>query len=270
MQDIRIYLLDGGSLLLDGHHMYWNVGPGGPIRVPVCSVLVEHSDGLFLFDTGFDLDYVQREIPSEKPLQTTEQTIPGALARLGRQVGDISAVVNSHLHMDHVGANRFFPGATKICQKAEYERAENPYRFEVGAYGDLSFSAELARKQGREAQLKDGQTSQNTRFTLVEGDVELAKGLDLIFTPGHSAGHCSLLVTPEHRRPMLFPFDAAYSARNMDEFIQGGYHSDPVAGEQSLQRLIDLAGASDAEVVFSHDPQSPHLNVVGDLLAAAC
>jgi 4-pyridoxolactonase len=169
--------------------------------------------------------------------------------------------------MDHVGGNKFFPHAIKICQKAEYDRALAPRRFEVGAYGDLSFSAELAERRGRPDLLRQGQTPRNTDFTLVEGDVEFARGVRLISTPGHSAGHCSLLLEPSGRRPMLFPFDAAYTKRNMTAFIQGGFHSDPSAGERSLQRLIDIADERDAEIVFTHDPDAPQPAIAGDLLA---
>ena len=266
-QDMKVFLLNGGSLLLDGYHLFWNVGPGGPIRVPVCSILIEHPEGRFLFDTGFDLDYVSREIPIEVPWQSPGHTISGGLAKLGLRPEDVSAVVNSHLHMDHVGGNKFFPHAVKICQRAEYDRALAPRRFELGAYGDLSFSAELAERRGRTDVLRHGQTAHNTEFTLLEGDVELAKGVRVISTPGHSAGHCSLLLEPSGRRPMLFPFDAAYTKRNMTAFIQGGFHSDPSAGERSLQRLIDVAAEHDAEIVFTHDPEAPQLAVEGDLLA---
>jgi 4-pyridoxolactonase len=169
--------------------------------------------------------------------------------------------------MDHVGGNKFFPHAVKICQRAEHDRALAPRRFEAGAYGDLSFSAELAERRGRADALRHGQTAHNTDFTLLEGDAELAKGVQLISTPGHSAGHCSLLLEPPGRRPMLFPFDAAYTKRNMTAFIQGGFHSDPSAGERSLQRLIDIVDERDAEIVFTHDPDAPQLAIVGDLLA---
>jgi len=35
----------------------WNIGCGTPVRIPSYGVLIEHDEGLFLFDTGFDLDH---------------------------------------------------------------------------------------------------------------------------------------------------------------------------------------------------------------------
>ena len=79
MPDTKVYLLDGGSLVLDGFHIWWNKGPGGEVRFPVYSVLVDHPKGKFLIDTGYDFDHVQKVLPFEKPQQTEQQTIPGAL-----------------------------------------------------------------------------------------------------------------------------------------------------------------------------------------------
>src|SRR3546814_7434246 len=78
MSDTKVYLLDGGTLVIDGYHVFWNKGPGGDIRFPCYSVLVEHKDGLYIFDTGYDFDHVSRVLPFEKPIQSKDQTIPGA------------------------------------------------------------------------------------------------------------------------------------------------------------------------------------------------
>ena len=103
MSDTKVYLLDGGSLVLDGYHVFWNRGPGGEVRFPVYSILIEHAEGRFLIDTGYDYDHVMKVLPFEKPIQEKHQTIPGALALLGLEPKDIDVVVNSHFHFDHCG-----------------------------------------------------------------------------------------------------------------------------------------------------------------------
>ena len=32
MVETKVYLLDGGTLVIDGFHMYWNRGPAGDVR----------------------------------------------------------------------------------------------------------------------------------------------------------------------------------------------------------------------------------------------
>ena len=78
---MKVWLLDNGSIVIEHTQLLWNV-PGPQVRIPVYSVLVESDDGLFLFDTGIDLDHMNRVLPFELPEQTPEQTIPAQLARL--------------------------------------------------------------------------------------------------------------------------------------------------------------------------------------------
>ena len=88
------------------------------------------------------------------------------------------------------------------------------------------------------------------------GDQEIAKGIWLFETPGHTAGHYSLMVELAGRRPMLFTADACYSAKSMEMMCISGFHLDPVASVQSLQRLKDLAEKHDAELFYSHEWES--------------
>src|SRR3546814_4943458 len=54
------------------------------------------------------------------------------------------------------------------------------------------------------------------KFETVTGDQEIAKGVWLFETPGHTAGHYSMMVELANRRPMLFTADACYSRKNME------------------------------------------------------
>ena len=75
----KVYILDGGSLVIDRSQVLWHIDVGTPVRFPVYSVLIEHPDGLFMYDTGYDLDHVNRVLPFELPEQTPDQTIPAQL-----------------------------------------------------------------------------------------------------------------------------------------------------------------------------------------------
>ena len=256
MTDTRVYLLDGGTLVLDGYHVFWNRGPGGEVRFPVYSILIEHAEGRFLIDSGFDYDHVMKVLAFEKPMQTAHQTVPGALKLLGLEPKDVGVVVNSHFHFDHVGGNKFFPHAKKICHKDEIRQAATPEPFEVLGYSDLSFSAEAAEARGKAEQIVDGMTRANSTFEGVEGDIDLAPGVKLLFTPGHAIGHYSLLVEFGTRKPILFTIDAAYTQQSLETTCQASFHIDPVKGVQSMRRLQRLAEEHDADLMFSHDAKN--------------
>jgi len=256
MTDTKVFLLDGGSLVLDGFHVFWNRGPGGEVRFPVYSILVEHKDGRFLIDSGYDYDHVMKVLPFEKPVQSKDQTIPGALKLLGLEASDVGVVVNSHFHFDHVGGNKYFPHAKKICHKDEIIQAIKPQPFEVLGYSDLSFSKEAADARNTSAQLLGGTTIANSTFETVTGDFELAKGVTLIFTPGHSIGHYSLLVEFGTRKPILFTIDASYTKKSLETLCQASFHIDPVKGVASMRRLKELAEKHGADIMYSHDMES--------------
>jgi 4-pyridoxolactonase len=256
MSDTKVYLLDGGTLVIDGFHVFWNRGPGGEVRFPCFSVLIEHVDGRYVFDTGYDFDHVQRVLPFEKPIQAKEQTIPGQLEVVGLRPEDINYVINSHYHFDHCGGNKYLTKACTICHAKELEVCGCPQPFEHLGYSDLSFAPEIARKYGKTLPSDPALDIYTPRFETLTGDQEIAKGVWLMETPGHTAGHYSLLIELKGRRPMLFTADACYSRKNMDMMVISSFHLDPVASVQSMQRLKDLAAKHDAELFYSHDPES--------------
>ncbi len=258
MSETKVYILDGGSLVIDGYHAFWNRGPGGEIRFPAYSVLVEHTDGLYMFDTGYDYAHVQKVLPFELPLQTEEQTVPGQLAKVGKKPEDINNVINSHYHFDHCGGNKHLTTACTVCHSAELEACNCPQPFEMLGYSDMTFSSEVAQKQAERLQkaLDPDLDIFTPKFETISGDQEIAKGLWLFETPGHTAGHYSMMVELAGRRPMLFTADACYSQKNMDLMCISSFHLDPVASVNSMKRLKELAEKHDAEMFYSHDPDS--------------
>jgi 4-pyridoxolactonase len=234
---MRVWLLDNGSIVIEHTQLMWNV-PGPQVRIPVYSVLVEHDDGLFLFDTGIDLDHMNRVLPFELPEQTEEQTIPAQLERCGFGLGDVTAVVNSHLHIDHVGGNQLFKGTgvRHLIHEKEVAQARDHEPFEFFGYSDRSWDYEGAN------------------IETFSGDLELAKGLRLLETPGHTVGHCSVLV--EGGRPLLFAMDVAYTAAAMEKGIQPGFHNNPHDGVLSIARVKQVAAEHGAEILYSHDMEA--------------
>jgi 4-pyridoxolactonase len=232
---MRVWFLDGGSILVPHASLLWNV-PGADVRIPCFSVLVEHDDGLVLFDTGFDFEHTNAVLPFELPEQTDEQTIPKQLELVGFSVSDVTTLVNSHLHFDHVGGNKHFSDIPNVLHEKELAQARDHEPFEFFGYSDKTWDHERAQ------------------FEAVTGDVEVAKGLWLFETPGHTVGHYSLLVSGDSgTKPMLFAFDVVYTGPALDKGIQPGFHIDPRAGVRSIARVREVAAEHGADVYFSHD-----------------
>jgi 4-pyridoxolactonase len=252
MKPTKVYLLDCGTMCLDRTYMFLDAGLSGAYRFPVYGVLVDHEEGRFLFDTGFDVEHIRKTVAWTDPAQTAEQTIPAQLNLAGFRPEDISHVINSHYHLDHCGGNKYCKHATTVCHVCELETLRSPAPSEEIPYSEVSFAPGLRTSSGPE-RATDMFTP---RFETLKGDQEIASGLFLFETLGHTAGHYSLMVKLKDRRPMLFAADACYSQQNLDLMcIQAGNH-DPGAARGSLQRLKDLAEKHDAEIFFSHDAAS--------------
>lgn len=260
MKETKVYLLDCGTLSLDQSYMFLNAGLTGQRRFPVYSVLIDHAEGKFLFDTGFDFAHLSSNVPQTLPIQSQEQTIPGQLQLIGMRPSEISHVINSHYHLDHCGGNRHCIHATTICHKCELEILKAPSPEEELAYSDVSFAPDIRKPPVEKAPtpvaLDIAPDMYTPRFETLSGDQEIAKGVFLLETPGHTPGHYSLMIKLAHQRPMLFTADACYSKRNLDSMcIQAGNH-DPAMATRSLQRLKDLAEHHEADMFYSHDPES--------------
>jgi len=236
---IKVYLLDGGNLLMDQSLITWNHGMGATKRIPVFSVFIDHPDGKVLFDSGFDLEQTRKDLPFEEPEQTADQTIPVQLGKIGVRPGDIDILVNSHLHFDHCGANQLFSQAENIVHKRELREAFFPEPFEQLGYNRKLFDFP------------------NRNYHLIEGDYEVLPGIQLIFTPGHTIGHYSLLVQLDSG-PLLYTGDAAWCRENLEHDHPMGLHYDPVAMLRSFQRLKQIVAIRKPTLLYPHDFEDYH------------
>ena len=109
----------------------------------------------------------------ERYSQTPEQTLEAQLIRFNTSPDEISTVINTHLHLDHCSGNVLFNRARFFVQEREVEYARNPMPVHKWSYSvDLSGS----------------------NFELLDGDDEIASGVRVILTPGHTPGSQAVLV----------------------------------------------------------------------------
>jgi len=238
----RVYLLDMGTLVLDMSFVTWNHGQGVEYRFPVFSVLVDTGDKKVLLDTGFEKEWVERNLPFEKPEQSEEQTIVAQLASVGVRPEEIDIVVNSHLHFDHCSGNHYFPGAQFIMSKTELRHAYVPDPWE---------------RLGYDRNLVDMPGARYTLLPPLHGyEYEVVPGVTLMETPGHSEGHYSFVVRPTGEAPMIFPVDVAYNEHNLRDKVLMGLHSDPRELLESMYKIENLAAKIGGRIFYSHDPES--------------
>jgi N-acyl homoserine lactone hydrolase len=198
---------------------------------PVHGFVVLFAGGAALVDTG--VGGPQRW---QDDWRVVNRSVADALDDLDLTPGDIGLVINTHLHFDHCGQNAVFKHAAFYLQRAELDRArvESP-------------------------QLTDWFDFMNARFELLDGDAEVLPGLRVIATPGHTAGHQSVLVDSADGRCDALVGDAAYKPRlYLDpaaEDLPEGQATDVPAWRASVGRI---RSAAPDRVHFCHDTEVIH------------
>jgi 4-pyridoxolactonase len=235
----RVYLLENGSLLMDKTFITWNHGHGTAIRFPVYAIFIDHPQGKVLIDTGFDKAWVEEKLPFEQPHQAEDQTIVAQLAKIGLKADDVDIVVNSHLHMDHCGANTSFPNARFVFSKSELRHAYVPDPWER-----LGYDPKLVEIPGARLELLE----------LNGYDYQLLPGVTLIETPGHSVGHLSVVVELGSQSPMVFPIDVAWTRENLENKVLMGLHTDPRDLLHSMMKVQNIAAKVGGNIFYPHDP----------------
>ena len=212
----RIERLDLATINLPADHPAADLGRS----VAVHGFLIDHPDGPILVDTGvgFGNAFV------DELYRPSRADLGGVLAHLGVDLGDVVAVVNSHLHFDHCGQNpaMFGSAAVFFAQAAEIVAVEaDPF------YTDAAWA--LAPVDQR----RD-----------IEGDEQLADGVTILATPGHTAGHQSVLVEAGGRR-VVIGAQVAWHAEELASEVASSANVDPIpelqaAAVDSIRRLKAL------------------------------
>lgn len=142
-------------------------------------VLIESEDRLILVDTGIGNRLSDKQ---KKIYRPSDFLLPYALYELGFKDKDITDVIMTHLHFDHAGGVmtgmgesdvHTFPRAKYWIQKSEWEIAKAPDGLNKAAY---DFEHQLSKIRVC------------CQLNLIEGDVEIAKGVRAIHCGGHTVG----------------------------------------------------------------------------------
>jgi N-acyl homoserine lactone hydrolase len=235
--------------------------------LPINVYVIEHPDGIVLFDSGQDRrtitdpNYFPKGIVGFLFARLArfrigaEDTLGAQLAAIGVDRADVKTVVLSHLHQDHIGGIDELPNATIIVSAIEWKDLH-------GRFAELNgmLSAHLLRPgitwmPVEPAALDDPTIAPFTAAFDVRGDGTLL----LLPTPGHTPGSMSLLVRGLAMPPLLLVGDLTYDVRLLlDEEVPGvgnrkGLLASTRAVNQLAERLPNLV------ILAAHDPAAAGL-----------
>jgi glyoxylase-like metal-dependent hydrolase (beta-lactamase superfamily II) len=229
------------------------------VDVPVGAFLVEHPGaGALLVDTGLHpavaVDPGQAKGLSGVSFKDVEmapgQPVPAQLRAMGMEPATVATVVMTHLHDDHAGAISDFPAATFIVSAKEWAAASKG-RAGDGYVKRLFDHAFDYRTLDFEAQETDSFATFGRSLDLFgDGSVRV------VFTPGHTLGHCSVVLRLKDREALLTG-DAAYTHHVLDGGPLPYKMEDEHLFRRSLREIqLYMEGTPGALVIPGHDMEA--------------
>jgi len=209
------------------------------IEIAMVFWLIRGGGHNILFDSGFHREVWFKYFPS-----TTEYMRPDEAVKLaGVQPEDVTDVIISHAHWDHMGGIDLFPKATVWIQKQEFAYYTGDAWQPGGKHGGIDPDDVKALVQ----------LNTEGRLRLVDGDdVEIFPGIRAYTGARHT--FASQYIRVDGNPPFVLASDNCYLYRNLAEHKASATFSeaDQPANIKNQERMVQLAGSAD-RVIPGHD-----------------
>ncbi len=253
---MKLYKIETGNLKLDGGAMFgvvpkvlWQklypADENNLCNWAMRCLLVETDDNRkVLIDTGMGDKQSDKFFSHYYPNGT--DTLETSLQKAGFTPEDITDVIITHLHFDHVGGavkydadNKLvpaFPNATYHISKAQWEWAEEGNRREKASFLPENYMP-----------LKDAGV-----LNIIDSEIEIAKGIRARFYHGHTAGQ--LIPYIDYcGRTLIFGADLFPSVAHLPMPYIMGYDTRPLITLKDKEKFFAEAVENDQVLFFEHD-----------------
>jgi N-acyl homoserine lactone hydrolase len=191
--------------------------------------LVKHGDEYLLWDTGHAMT-----TPNVAP----KVSLVDLLGQIQLKPEQIKYVAISHYHPDHVGQVGSFPKATLLIGKGDWDVLTSPKPPENA--NPAPFAAWI-KGEGKVEPVP------------LDKDVFGDGSVMMLYTPGHTPGHHSLMVKLPQRGAVILSGDLAHFRENYDTNGVPTFNTDRAQTLASLDRIKQIATVSKATFIIQHD-----------------
>jgi glyoxylase-like metal-dependent hydrolase (beta-lactamase superfamily II) len=258
--DLTVTLVNGGNFRLDGGAMHGVVPKTLWSRLVSCDaqnrveyatncLYVEGRGQRILIETGNGAKFS----PKEREIYgiAHDESVESNLRARGIDPLSIDLVLMTHLHFDHAGGTTrrtsaggmelVFANARHVIQRGELDDATHPHERNRASY--------LAENV---APLVEAQ-----RVQLVDGAAEVAPGVRVVPTPGHTAHHQSIVIEDGLGHHLIFFGDVIPTAVHLRLPFIMAYDLDVVRTLETKRELLRRALDEKWLVVFGHELEAP-------------
>ena len=255
--DLDIFVLSDGLFRLDGGAMFGVVprvlwektdppDEKNRILMGLNCLLVRRGSEKVLIDTGIG-DKFDEKFAKIYSVQR-DKTLLDELASLHVKPEDITRVIMTHLHFDHIGWNTrrntageivpTFPNAVYYAQRGEYEVANQPDDRSRASY--IKWNWEALEKSGQ--------------LQLLEGTSEILPGIASMVAPGHTLHHTIVTVKSEGKTA-AFLADLVPTTSHLKTLYVMGYDLYPKLSMETKPKILQQAFEEQWLLFFEHAPR---------------
>ena len=234
------------------------------VRMPINVFVIEHSNGLVLFDTGqdraviTDLDYWPAGFTGTVMRNLfrfeigPDETLSRQLEKLGYSTDDVKKAVFSHLHLDHTGSIGEISQADLIVSSEAWEHMLGVHPDREGVFRR---DIELPGAKWQQIDFKPADDPALAPFEKAY-DLMGDGSMVLLPTPGHGEGSISMLIRHNNAPPLLLIGDLTYRTEFLERFQFPGT-GDKKKLRASFEKVLELKKRmQDLVILASHDPEA--------------
>jgi glyoxylase-like metal-dependent hydrolase (beta-lactamase superfamily II) len=262
MQSIRSYFcLEPSRFRLDGGAMFgiiprplWNkVHPSDDqnrIDLALRLLLIKDGDKVILIDTGIG-DYNGDKFNSRFDVRTEEQPLHKSLNVLGLSPDDVTDLVLSHLHFDHIGGigemingklEPVFKNAICHIHKEHYNYSQSPTLRDSGSFHTHNFEPIIDwYKNNDKMKWHSGE----------QGELIKLENDSLMFKCSH--GHTPFLMHPYDKK-VIYLADLIPTSNHVHIPWVMGYDINPGVTTSDKVNFLDFILERDLTLIYEHDP----------------
>jgi glyoxylase-like metal-dependent hydrolase (beta-lactamase superfamily II) len=241
------FKLDGGAMFgVVPKKMWQKLNP--PDENNLCTwamrtLLVQTDNRKILIDTGIG---TKQDAKFRSHFEPTESVLLQSLAAHGVQPEEITDVLLTHLHFDHVGGaigldGLTFPEATYWSNEKHWNWAMQPNEREKASFLKENFAPLKAQNR--------------LQFIDVQQDVEFIKGINIHFTYGHTEA-MMLPIIQQNGETLVFCADTMPAAYHIPMPYVMAYDIRPLQTLEDKAWLLEEAVEKHWTLFFEHDPTS--------------
>jgi N-acyl homoserine lactone hydrolase len=236
---VRVYALDCGRIEVNDVGFFSDTGQptGKSVTLAVPCFVIRHPSGTMVWDTGFEEEIHQHKEGVKNPVGTNfvDVSLREQLAALSLTPADVKFVAFSHLHSDHAGNANAFPASTWLVSRKELASATatpTPLGVEPKVFSAYA-NAKVEQLDGDKDVFGDGTVR-------------------ILQTPGHTAGHQSLVLRLAHSGTIVLSGDLAHTRDNWAKHVVPAFNYDRAQSLASIARIEALLAETHGRFIVQH------------------